>query len=139
MGKISSFFGKVLEENIRLMEKINECIENEDNSIVDILDKDYYILQKELDPNEISERLNKVIKSISFPTSLIEMGQLLVLRDKIDKFNRRLSDEDLYTKVCETGLKVLKDNFENSKDIETFNKMYQECLYYKNEFLSIFK
>ena len=139
MGKISSFFGKVLEENIRLMEKINECIENEDNSIVDILDKDYYILQKELDPNEISERLNKVIKSISFPTSLIEMGQLLVLRDKIDKFNRKLSDEDLYTKVCETGLKVLKDNFENSKDIETFNKMYQECLYYKNEFLSIFK
>ena len=139
MGKISSFFGKVLEENIRLMEKINECIENEDNSIVDILDKDYYILQKELDPNEISERLNKVIKSISFPTSLIEMGQLLVIRDKIDKFNRKLSDEDLYTKVCETGLKVLKDNFENSKDIETFNKMYQECLYYKNEFLSIFK
>ena len=139
MGKISSFFGEVLEENIRLIEKINACIENEDNSIVDILDKDYYILKKELDPNEISERLNEVIKSIGFPTSLIEMGQLLVLRDKIDKFNRKLSDEDLYTKVCEVGLKVLKDNFENSKDIETFNKMYQECLYYKNEFLSIFK
>ena len=139
MGKMSDFFGEVLEENIRLIEKINECIENEDNSIVDILDKDYYILKKELDPNEISERLNKVIKSISFPTSLIEMGQLLVLREKIDKFNRKLSDEDLYTKVCEIGLKVLKDNFENSKDIETFNKMYQECLYYKNEFLSIFK
>ena len=139
MGKISNFFREVAEENIRLIEKINECIENEDNSIVDILDKDYYMLKKESEPNESNERLHKVIKSVGFPASLIEMGQLLVIQDKIDKFNGKLSDEDLYTKVCEVGLKVLKDNFENSKDIETFNKMYQECLYYKNEFLSIFK
>lgn len=139
MGKISNFFGEVAEENIRLIEKINECIENEDNSIVDILDKDYYMLKKELDPNENNERLHKVIENIGFPTSLIEMGQLLVIKDKIDKFNGKLSDRNLYTKVCEAGLKVLKDNFENSKDIEMFNKMYQECLYYKNEFLSIFK
>ena len=139
MGRISNFFGEIAKENIRLIEKINECIENEDNSIVDILDKDYYMLKKESEPNESNERLHKVIKSIGFPASLIEMGQLLVIQDKIDKFNGKLSDEDLYTKVCEVGLKVLKDNFENSKDIETFNKMYQECLYYKNEFLSIFK
>ena len=139
MGRISNFFGEIAKENIRLIEKINECIENEDNSIVDILDKDYYMLKKDLDPNENNERLHKVIENIGFPTSLIEMGQLLVMKDKIDKFNGKLSDEDLYTKVCEVGLKVLKDNFENSKDIETFNKMYQECLYYKNEFLSIFK
>lgn len=139
MGRISNFFGEIAKENIRLIEKINECIENEDNSIVDILDKDYYMLKKESEPNESNERLHKVIKSVGFPASLIEMGQLLVIQDKIDKFNGKLSDEDLYTKVCEVGLKVLKDNFENSKDIETFNKMYQECLYYKNEFLSIFK
>lgn len=62
-----------------------------------------------------------------------------MIKDKLSEFNRRLSDEDLYTKVCEVGLKILKDNFENSKDIEIFNKMYQECLYYKNEYLSIFK
>lgn len=139
MGKISNFFGEIAEENIRLIEKINECIENEDNSIVDILDKDYYMLEKELNPSESNERLHKVIKSIGFPASLIEMGQLLVIKDKIDKFGGKLSDRNLYIKVCEVGLKVLKDNFENSKDIEIFNKMYQECLYYKNEFLSIFK
>ena len=92
-----------------------------------------------LDPKEIDVGLLKVIKSICFPASLIEMGQLLVIKDKLNEFNRKLSDKDLYTKVCEAGLKVLKDNFENSKDIETFNKMYQECLYYKNEYLSIFK
>lgn len=139
MGKISNFFGEVAEENIRLIEKINECIENEDNSIVDILDKDCYMLKKELESEESNERLHKVIKSIGFPASLIEMGQLLVIKDKIDKFNEKLSDKGLYTKVCEVGLKVLKDDFENSKDIEIFNKMYQECLYYKDEFLSIFK
>ena len=139
MGKISNFLREIAEENIRLIEKINECIENEDNSIIDILDKDCYILEKELDPKEIDERLHKIIDSIGFPTSLIEMGQLLVINDKLNKFNRKLSDKDLYTKVCEVGLKVLKDNFENSKDIEIFNKMYQECLYYKNEYLNIFK
>lgn len=139
MGKISNFFGEIAEENIRLVEKINECIENEDNSIVDILDKDYYMLAKELDPKQGNERLHKVINNIGFPTSLIEMGQLLVIKDKIDKFGGKLSDRNLYIKVCEVGLKVLKDNFENSKDIETFNRMYQECLYYKEEFLSIFK
>ena len=139
MGKISNFFREIAEENIRLIEKINECIENEDNSIVDILDKDYYMLKKELDPKETNERLNKVIENIGFPFVLIEMGQVLVIKDKINEFNRNLSDRELYTKVCEVGLKVLKDNFENSKDIETFNKMYQECLYYKDKFLSIFK
>lgn len=139
MGKAGKFLGEIAERNIRLIEKINERIENEDNSIVDILDKDYYILKKELDPKEIDEGLLKVIKNTGFPASLIEMGQLLVMQDKLDKFNGKLSDRDLYTKVCEVGLKVLKDNFENSKDIEMFNKMYQECLYYKNEFLSIFK
>lgn len=139
MGKISNFFGEVAEKNIRFIEKINECIENKDNSIVDMLDKDYYMLERELEPNESNERLHKVIKSISFPASLIEMGQLLVIKDKIDKFNEKLSDKNLYTKVCEVGLKVLKDSFENSKDIEIFNKMYQECLYYKDEFLDIFK
>lgn len=97
------------------------------------------MLEKELNPSESNERLHKVIKSIGFPASLIEMGQLLVIKDKIDKFVGKLSDRNLYIKVCEVGLKVLKDNFENSKDIEIFNKMYQECLYYKNEFLSIFK
>lgn len=139
MGKISNFLREIAEENIRLIEKINECIENEDNSIIDILDKDCYILEKELDPKEIDEGLHKVIKSIGFPASLIEMGQLLVIKDKLNEFNGKLSDRDLYTKVCEVGLKVLKDNFENSKDIETFNKMYQECLYYKDEYLNIFK
>lgn len=139
MGKLSNFFGEIINENIRLIEKINECIENEDNSIVDILDKDYYMLKKELESNENNEKLHRIIKSIGLPISLIEMGQLLVIKDKIDKFYRKLSDEDLYTKVCEVGLKVLKDNFENSKDIEIFNKMYQECLYYKNEYLNIFK
>ena len=139
MGKISNFFGEIAERNIRLIEKINECIENEDNSIIDILDKDYYMLKKDLKAEESNERLQRVIKSVGFLGSLIEMGQLLVIKDKLSEFNRRLSDEDLYTKVCEVGLKVLKDNFENSKDIETFNKMYQECLYYKNEYLSIFK
>lgn len=139
MGKISNFLGEIAEENVRLIKKINECIENEDNSIVDILDKDYYMLKKELNSKEIDERVRKVIKNVGFSGSLIEMGQLLVIKDKLSEFNKRLSDEDLYTKVCEVGLKVLKDNFENSKDIETFNKMYQECLYYKNEYLSIFK
>ena len=139
MGKISNFLGEISERNIRLIEKINECIENEDNSIIDILDKDYYMLKKDLKAEESNERLQRVIKSVGFLGSLIEMGQLLVIKDKLSEFNRRLSDEDLYTKVCEVGLKVLKDNFENSKDIETFNKMYQECLYYKNEYLSIFK
>lgn len=139
MGKISNFLGEISKRNIRLIEKINECIENEDNSIIDILDKDYYMLKKDLKAEEIDERLQKVIKSIGFFGSLIEMGQLLVIKDKLNEFNRRLSDKDLYTKVCEVGLKVLKDNFENSKDIEIFNKMYQECLYYKDEYLSIFK
>lgn len=139
MGKISDFFREVAEENIRLIEKINECIENKDNSIVDILDKDYYMLKKELEPNESNEKLHKVIKNIGFPASLIEMGQLLVIRDKIDEFIEKLSDKKLYTKVCEVGLKALKDNFKNSKDIEIFNKMYRECLCYKDEFLSIFK
>lgn len=139
MGKISNFLGEISERNIRLIEKINECIENEDNSIIDILDKDYYMLKKDLKAEESNERFQRVIKSVGFLGSLIEMGQLLVIKDKLSEFNRRLSDEDLYTKVCEVGLKVLKDNFENSKDIETFNKMYQECLYYKNEYLSIFK
>lgn len=139
MGKISNFLGEISERNIRLIEKINECIENEDNSIIDILDKDYYMLKKDLKAEESNERLQRAIKSVGFLGSLIEMGQLLVIKDKLSEFNRRLSDEDLYTKVCEVGLKVLKDNFENSKDIETFNKMYQECLYYKNEYLSIFK
>ena len=139
MGKISNFLGEISKRNIRLIEKINECIENEDNSIIDILDKDYYMLKKDLKAEEIDERLQKVIKSIGFFGSLIEMGQLLVMKDKLSEFNRRLSDKDLYTKVCEVGLKVLKDNFENSKDIEIFNKMYQECLYYKDEYLSIFK
>lgn len=139
MGKISNFLKEISEENIRLIEKINECIENEDNSIIDILDKDCYMLKKDLKAEESNERLQRVIKSVGFLGLLIEMGQLLVIKDKLSEFNRRLSDEDLYTKVCEVGLKVLKDNFENSKDIETFNKMYQECLYYKNEYLSIFK
>ena len=139
MGKISNFLGEISKRNIRLIEKINECIENENNSIIDILDKDYYMLKKDLKAEEIDERLQKVIKSIGFFASLIEMGQLLVIKDKLNEFNRRLSDKDLYTKVCEVGLKVLKDNFENSKDIEIFNKMYQECLYYKDEYLSIFK
>ena len=139
MGKISNFLGEISKRNIRLIEKINECIENEDNSIIDILDKDYYMLKKDLKAEEIDERLQKVIKSIGFFGSLIEMGQLLVMKDKLSEFNRRLSDKDLYTKVCEVGLKVLKDNFENSKDIEIFNKMYQECLYYKDEYLNIFK
>lgn len=139
MGKISNFLGEISKRNIRLIEKINECIENEDNSIIDILDKDYYMLKKDLKAEESNERLQRVIKSVGFLGSLIEMGQLLVIKDKLSEFNRRLSDEDLYTKVCEVGLKVLKDNFENSKDIETFNKMYQECLYYKNEYLNIFK
>lgn len=139
MGKISNFLREIAEENIRLIEKINKCIENKDNSIVDILDKDCYILEKELKAEESDERLQKVIKSIGFFGSLIEMGQLLVIKDKLNEFNGKLSDKDLYTKVCEIGLKVLKDNFENSKDIEIFNKMYQECLYYKNEYLSIFK
>ena len=139
MGKISNFLGEISKRNIRLIEKINECIENEDNSIIDILDKDYYMLKKDLKAEEIDERLQKVIKSIGFFASLIEMGQLLVIKDKLNEFNRRLSDKDLYTKVCEVGLKVLKDNFENSKDIEIFNKMYQECLYYKDEYLNIFK
>lgn len=139
MGKISNFLREIAEENIRLIEKINECIENEDNSIIDILDKDYYMLKKELNSKEIDERVRKVIKNVGFSGSLIEMGQLLVINDKLNKFNGKLSDRNLYTKVCEVGLKVLKDNFENSKDIETFNKMYQECLYYKNEYLSIFK
>lgn len=139
MGKISNFLREIAEENIRLVEKINECIENKDNSIVDILDKDCYILEKELKAEESDERLQKVIKSIGFLGSLIEMGQLLVIKDKLNEFNGKLSDRNLYTKVCEIGLKVLKDNFENSKDIEIFNKMYQECLYYKNEYLSIFK
>lgn len=139
MGKISNFLGEISERNIRLIEKINECIENEDNSIIDILDKDYYMLKKDLKAEESNERFQRVIKSVGFLGSLIEMGKLLVIKDKLSEFNRRLSDEDLYTKVCEVGLKVLKDNFENSKDIETFNKMYQECLYYKNEYLSIFK
>ena len=85
MGRISNFFGEIAKENIRLIEKINECIENEDNSIVDILDKDYYMLKKESEPNESNERLHKVIKSVGFPASLIEMGQLLVIQDKIDK------------------------------------------------------
>lgn len=139
MGKISNLLGEISEKNIRLIEKINECIENEDNSIIDILDKDYYMLKKDLKAEESNERLQRVIKSVGFLGSLIELGQLLVIKDKLNEFNRRLSDEDLYTKVCEVGLKVLKDNFENSKDIEIFNKMYQECLYYKNEYLSIFK
>ena len=139
MGKISNFLGEISKRNIRLIEKINECIENEDNSIIDILDKDYYMLKKDLKAEEIDERLQKVIKSIGFFASLIEMGQLLVIKDKLNEFNRRLSDKNLYTKVCEVGLKVLKDNFENSKDIEIFNKMYQECLYYKDEYLNIFK
>ena len=139
MGKISNFFGEIANENIRLIEKINECIESEDNSIVDILDKDYYMLEKESNPSEGNERLRKVIKNVGFSGSLIEMGQLLVINDKLNKFNGKLSDKDLYTKVCEVGLKVLKDNFENSKDIEIFNKMYQECLYYKDEYLNIFK
>ena len=139
MGKISNFLGEISKRNIRLIEKINECIENENNSIIDILDKDYYMLKKDLKAEEIDERLQKVIKSIGFFGSLIEMGQLLVMKDKLSEFNRRLSDKDLYTKVCEVGLKVLKDNFENSKDIEIFNKMYQECLYYKDEYLNIFK
>ncbi len=139
MGKISNFLGEISERNIRLIEKINECIENEDNSIIDILDKDYYMLKKDLKAEESNERLQRVIKSVGFLGSLIEMGQLLVINDKLGEFNRRLSDKDLYTKVCEVGLKVLKDNFENSKDIEIFNKMYQECLYYKDEYLNIFK
>lgn len=139
MGKISNLLGEISERNIRLIEKINECIENEDNSIIDILDKDYYMLKKDLKAEESNERFQRVIKSVGFLGSLIEMGQLLVIKDKLSEFNRRLSDRNLYTKVCEVGLKVLKDNFENSKDIETFNKMYQECLYYKNEYLSIFK
>lgn len=139
MGKISNLLGEISERNIRLIEKINECIENEDNSIIDILDKDYYMLKKDLKAEESNERLQRVIKSVGFLGSLIEMGQLLVIKDKLSEFNRRLSDRNLYTKVCEVGLKVLKDNFENSKDIEIFNKMYQECLYYKNEYLSIFK
>lgn len=139
MGKISNFLGEISKRNIRLIEKINECIENEDNSIIDILDKDYYMLKKDLKAEESNERLQRVIKSVGFLGSLIEMGQLLVIKDKLSEFNRRLSDEDLYTKVCEVGLKVLKDNFENSKDIEIFNKMYQECLYYKDEYLNIFK
>lgn len=46
MGKISNFLGEISKRNIRLIEKINECIENEDNSIIDILDKDYYMLKK---------------------------------------------------------------------------------------------
>ena len=139
MGKISNFLGEISKRNIRLIEKINECIENEDNSIIDILDKDYYMLKKDLKAEESNERLQRVIKSVGFLGSLIEMGQLLVIKDKLNEFNRRLSDKDLYTKVCEMGLKVLKDNFKNSEDIETFNKMYQECLYYKDEYLSIFK
>lgn len=139
MGKISNFLGEISKRNIRLIEKINECIENEDNSIIDILDKDYYMLKKDLKAEESNERLQRVIKSVGFLGSLIEMGQLLVIKDKLSEFNRRLSDKDLYTKVCEVGLKVLKDNFENSKDIEIFNKMYQECLYYKDEYLNIFK
>lgn len=62
-----------------------------------------------------------------------------MINGKLGEFNRKLSDKDLYTKVCEVGLKVLKDNFKNSEDIETFNKMFQECLYYKDEYLNIFK
>ncbi|MGM9544867.1 MAG: hypothetical protein ACI3T9_07750 [Romboutsia timonensis] len=139
MSKIGSFFREVVEEDIRLIEKINECIENKDNSIIDILDKDYYMLNKITDPKEDNEKLHEVINSMGIFTALIEMGQLLIIRNKMDKFHRRLSDRNLYIKVCEVGLKVLKDNFENSEDIETFNKMYQECLYYKDKFLSIFK
>lgn len=74
MGKISNFLGEIAEENIRLIEKINECVENEDNSIVDILDKDYYMLKKDLKAEEIDERIHKVIKNVGFSGSLIEMG-----------------------------------------------------------------
>lgn len=139
MGKVSNFFREMVEEDIRLIEKINECIENKDNSIVDILDKDYYMLKKITDPKEDVERLHEVISGMGIFTTLIEMCQLSIIRNKMDKFHRRLSDKDLYVKVCEVGLKVLRDNFENPEDIETFNKMYQECLYYKDSFLGIFK
>ena len=131
--------GSAMKNLFNILEDINTSIINKDNSKITFLENDLNGIKKDMK----LEKDGSVYKAIQEHTTFFNYKKLIAetktLQAKIESLSSRLSDKQLFFKTCLLGIQIMKDNFQNTNDIETFNKNYAECIYFKDRFLDTCK
>ena len=134
MGIARDYVKGMILDTLDVVNEIGKSVECLDNSNLEILERDYNNI-KNVEMHK--ENVNQLLDGIGFFRSISERTSAVSFYNNLTCINRRLSSKELYMETIESGLDIIKNNFENKENIEKFNKMFKECKYYENKFRAL--
>lgn len=135
MNKVQEYFFNATEELFNFLDTLDKKIKTNDNTMVDIMEKDLEGIISKLEGDDVI----KFADTMGFFEKIKILGKVKQLYVEIKNLESRLSTSSLYIDTCKLGVEILKENFDNKSNINKFNENYQECQYFKNKYIQILK